>query len=99
MRPPLGSFLRLVRLSRFRNAYLFRGLAVWGGLRLGLAILGLPHPSPLERALIVGIAASAVLLDARRRDEDVFLGNLGIPGVAILPMAIPVPILLEWLVL
>jgi hypothetical protein len=72
---------------------------VWGGLRLVLAIFELPHPSLLERAVIVSIAAAAVFLDAKRRDEDVFLGNLGISGVAIVLMAIPVPVLLEWLVL
>jgi hypothetical protein len=95
----MSSFLRLIRLSRFRNAYLFRGFAVWGGLRLFLAFLELPHPGTLERIVTVSLAGIAVFLDARRRDEDVFLGNLGISGVAIAFMAIPVPVALEWFVL
>lgn len=95
----MGSFLRLIRLSRFRNAYLYRGFAVWAGLRVVLAFFGLPNPNVLERVLIVGIAAIAVLLDAKRRDEDVFLGNLGVSAVAIVLVALQVPVILEWIVL
>lgn len=61
----MGSFLRLMRLSRLRNAYLFRGFVVWAGLRVVLA----------------------------------FLGNLGVSAVAIVLVALQVPVILEWIVL
>jgi hypothetical protein len=87
--------LRILQLGTFRNAYLFRGLAVWVGLRLAAAFVGIPQPDLAQKFLILGVVGLAVWLDARRRDEDLFLANLGVPGFAIVATALIVPLLLE----
>jgi hypothetical protein len=91
----MRSVLILLRLSRLRTAYALRGLLIWGGFRLGGAFLGISNPGLGERAFIVAVAAVVVILDARRREEDVFLGNLGISTYAIVPFAVALPALLE----
>jgi hypothetical protein len=50
-----------------------------------------------EVALLAALAL-AVFLDARRRSEDLFLGNLGIPAWTVGALALPAALLLEWLV-
>jgi len=74
-------------------------LLIWGGFRLAGAFLGIPNPSLVERTFIMGVAATVVILDARRREEDVFLGNLGISTYAIAPFTLCLPALLEVLFL
>lgn len=95
----MTSVLRLAHLHRFRNAYLFRGFAVWAGFRLFAVFLGIPDPNVVEKALILGVAALAVYVDARRREEDLFLGNLGVSGGGIVAWALPIPLLAEAFVL
>jgi len=90
---------RLFRLASLRNAYLFRGVAVWVGFRLVAAFFGISHPNAIEKGLILGTVALAVVLDARRREEDVFLGNLGIRTRWIAAVALVIPVALELLVL
>ncbi len=91
--------LRLLRHPPFRNAYIVRGIAVWAGFRLVALFFQIPHPNPVEKALILAVTGAAVFLDARRRGEDLFLGNLGIPGRAIVACALAIPLVLELLVL
>ncbi|NIS36581.1 MAG: hypothetical protein GWN07_37415, partial [Actinobacteria bacterium] len=53
--------------------------------------------APTEIATL-GVVALAVQADARRRSEDLFLGNLGIPTWAIAACAVPMAALAELLV-
>jgi hypothetical protein len=53
---------------------------------------------PLAEAWLIGVVAVSVLLDARRRSEDVLLGNLGVPAWMIAVMGCPLAVLLEVLV-
>ena len=85
----------LFRIPAFRNAYLIRGLIVWIGLRLALAWGSITDPNVVEEMLVLGVVSVAVVLDARRRSEDLFLGNLGIPAVAIAVCALPLAALAE----
>lgn len=91
--------LRILRLRRFRNALVFRGFAVWVGLRLAAAFLGLPNPNGAQKFLILTAVAVAVFFDARRREEDILLGNLGVPAPAIGATALLLPLLFELFVL
>jgi len=91
--------VRLLRLGPFRNAFLIRGFVVWFGIRFLAAWVGMTTPNLFEQFWIIGLAAAAVYLDARRRDEDLFLGNLGVPRVAIALNALPFPVLMEMVVL
>jgi hypothetical protein len=88
----------LLRIPAFRNAYLIRGLIVWGGLRLALAWGNVRNPNAALEVLVLGVVGLAVLLDARRRSEDLFLGNLGIPAIAIAVCARPLAAVAELLV-
>jgi len=88
----------LLRLRRFRNAYGLRAAAVWAGLRVALAFGGVVNPALGVEVAMLPIVAVAVLLDARRRSEDLFLGNLGVPARSIVFVVIPVAALLEALV-
>jgi hypothetical protein len=87
--------LRLLRLRRFRSLFLLRGLTVWAAIRLAAAFLQITHPGLLGAAWILAMVGLAAYLDARRRGEDLFLANLGVPGWAPAAMALPLPILLE----
>ena len=89
----------LLRLAPFRNAFLVRGLFTWAGLRFAAAWVGLTDPNVVGQVWIIAVASLLVVMDARRRDEDLFLGNLGVPTMAIALMALPLPILVEALVL
>lgn len=101
---PRAGRMGLFHLAPFRNAYLIRGLFVWGLVRLGLAFVSAQDPSiPPDQALpaevgILAVVAVAVWLDARRRGEDLFLANLGIPGWAIAIAGLPAAFVLEVLV-
>jgi hypothetical protein len=91
----MGSMTRLFHLPRFRNAYVIRGVLVWMGVRLALAFMGVLSPNVLEESIVLAVVCLAVFLDARRRDEDVFLGNLGISAGVIPCYALPLALLLE----
>ena len=87
--------IRLFHLHRFRNAYVIRGALVWAGVRLAATVMGVLSPNVLEEAFILAVVSVAVLLDARRRDEDVFLGNLGISPGVIAFYSLPLALVLE----
>ena len=69
---------RLWRLGGFRTALLLRGAAAWTIVRMALAFGKVGDPSLLMEVGIVALAGWLVVLDARRRDEDLFLANLGV---------------------
>lgn len=73
----------LLRHAAFRNAYLFRGLGIWIGVRVVTAFAQVGDPNLVGEGLIVALVGALVGWDARRRNEDLFLANLGIPIHAI----------------
>lgn len=91
----MESHLRLLRVTEFRNAFVFRGLVVWTGLRLAFLVTPMGPPTPIVTVLLIGIVGLAVWLDARRRGESRFLANLGISSLAVPLLAAALPALLE----
>jgi hypothetical protein len=87
----------LLRLTAFRNAYLARGLLVWIAIRLALGYGGVGDPNVVQEVLLLAAVGAAVVLDARRRREDLFLGNLGVPAGVIALCALPLAIVAELL--
>jgi len=87
--------LRIFRLGRIRNVFMIRGLAVWIGLRAAAVVFGVIHLNLLGTLFLLAVIAAATYADARRREEDIFLGNLGIPGAGIALASVPIPLLLE----
>lgn len=92
--------MRIFLLAPFRNAYLLRGLVLWAGLRATLALIGLGvfggvETAPITRVGILAVVGAAVYLDARRRNEPLFLENLGVSRFWIALAGLPVPVLLE----
>lgn len=91
--------IELLRQAPFRNAYLGRGVAIWVGVRMLAAGFGIGDPNPAQELLILGLVGGLVAWDARRRNEDLFLANLGVPGwasavlgaLAALPLEVLVP--------
>jgi hypothetical protein len=82
-----------------RKVYLIRGVAVWIGIRLALASpgLGVSNPNVAQEILLLGVVALIVFLDARRRREDQFLGNLGLASSFIALHALPLALVAELL--
>jgi hypothetical protein len=80
----------LVPVQPFATAVLRRSVAAWLGVRIFVAVAiafagGLlmppPHPvllSPGAALVVVLVVAVLGLLDAHRRNEDLFLANLGV---------------------
>ena len=84
----MGGFV--VRIRPFATAVLYRSVLAWLGVRAFVAVVivfvgGLivppPHPvllTPGAALTVVLIVAALGLLDAHRRNEDLFLANLGV---------------------
>ncbi|UCC25803.1 MAG: ABC transporter ATP-binding protein [Gemmatimonadales bacterium] len=90
---------RLARLPRLRNAYLRRGIGVWLLCRFVLAAQpggGLALDLRTTVALLA-VVVVVVLMYARRRWENVLLGNLGIPMAQAAAWAAAVPAVAELL--
>ncbi len=79
-----------------------RSFVVWFGLRVMLLIIfRLTIPNVPAAMMIVVTVTAAVALDLRRRQEDLFLANLGVP-LSALALAAAVPAILveaaiQWL--
>lgn len=73
----------LLRLGSFRNAFLIRGAVIWLGVRILAAWGGVGDANVLQEGFVLLVVAGLVLVDARRRNEDLFLANLGVPAWAI----------------
>lgn len=96
--PVEPGFLTLLRLRPLRNIYALRSVVVWAGVRVALAFGGVANPALVTELALLPVVAMVVLLDARRRGEDVLLGNLGIPALSIALVAVPIAALVEALV-
>lgn len=74
----------LIRLpvQPFARALLLRAVVIWCGARVMLAIGGMPVGAPLlnlrTSVIAVAVVGALGLIDVRRRDEDVFLADLGV---------------------
>lgn len=90
-------FRILMRTPGFRRTYLLRGLIVWFAIRAGYTLLGPSSFSLLQVGFVVLAAVGAVLIDARRRNEDLFLANLGVARTTIGLAAATLPVLFEGL--
>ena len=88
----------LGRLLAFRNAFMLRGLGVWVFARMSLGAGQVGNPHIVQEFGIMCVISLAVVLDARRRDEDLVLGNLGIGRLAIAVWALPLAMVLEMIV-
>ncbi|MBT8337240.1 MAG: hypothetical protein KJO11_11600 [Gemmatimonadetes bacterium] len=75
----------LLGLGRLRNALLLRGAAIWVGLRVMAAWAGIGDPTVAQELFILALVGGLVVWDARRRNEHVWLANL---GVSVWPMAV-----------
>ena len=71
---------------------------MWAGVRVALAWNGVFNPGVSAELALLAVVGLAVWVDALRRSEDLFLGNLGIPSWAIAVLALPVALLAELLV-
>lgn len=87
-----------MELASYRNALALRGLFAWAGLRLAAAWVSITDPGLLLECFIVALVGGVVLMDAVRREEDLFLANLGVPRLAIALTAVPLAVALELLV-
>ncbi len=85
----------LVRTVGFRRAYLLRGFAVWVLMRMGYAFLGGGTLGLIQVAFVAAMTSGVVVIDARRRNEDLFLANLGVSRWAIALLATAIPLGLE----
>lgn len=91
--------MRLLVMGPFRNAYLFRGAAMWVGIRGAFLVFRIVTIGLLVKLGVLVVIGLVVYVDARRRDEDLFLGNLGVSRYWIAAAALPIPAVLEFLVL
>ncbi|HEX2188287.1 MAG TPA: hypothetical protein VHG51_05280 [Longimicrobiaceae bacterium] len=72
----------------FTRVLLLRALLLWVGVRLVVLAGGLPSaaglaPTPRAALLVVAVVGVLGLLEARRRNEVVFLANLGVGRASI----------------
>jgi hypothetical protein len=75
--------IRLLRTKPFARALLLRGAAAWWAVRALAAFGGIWELNLLQAAFVTACAGLLVLFDACRRGEDLFLGNVGVPLVAL----------------
>jgi hypothetical protein len=77
----------------FLGQILLRSAIVWAGLRVALFILfNLVLPSGVVSCAIVALTVFLIGLDGRRRNEHVFLANLGVSTFPITVAAAVVPL-------
>jgi hypothetical protein len=99
----LEPLLQRLPVQPFARALLLRSVVIWVGTRIMFAIGGIPAGAPLLnlRTSVMAVAVVAILglIDARRRNEDLFLANLGVGYPAILAVAAFPALCLEILLL
>jgi hypothetical protein len=88
----------LLGLGRLRNALLLRGVAAWFGLRMMAAWAQIGNPNLAQEAFILALVGWMVLWDARRRSEDLWLANLGVPAWPIALVGAFGALPMEWFV-
>ena len=80
----------------FLSSILLRSSIIWVGLRGMLFILfTLVVPSFAAAALIVGVTALLTTMEGRRRNEHVFLANLGVQVWSLALVAAVLPLVGE----
>lgn len=79
--------LHLLRLPSLPTGILLRGALSWLIVRIGTAIAQVGLGTPAVGLGVVGIAATIVLIDARRRREHLFLANLGVSQTPVWALA------------
>lgn len=75
--------IELWHQAAFRNAFLIRGAAAWVIVRIFMGATKTTDPNPVGELLVLLVIGALVVWDARRRNEDLFLANLGVPPWAI----------------
>lgn len=81
---------------RFISRMVVRACLVWLALRVAvLALEGGASVDLYTSVVIVTVTVALVLLDGRRRNEHMFLANLGVPLPALLIIATLPPVVLE----
>jgi hypothetical protein len=94
---------------RFTRAILLRSLVIWIGVRFAASFgsllvpeadpSALPPPTPYSISLLASTAvivltAALTRLDCARRNEILFLANLGVRGSTVMGIAAMIPLLL-----
>jgi len=94
---------------RFTRAILLRSLVIWIGVRFAASFgsllvpvsdrLEVPPPTPYSISLLASTAvilltAALTRLDCARRNEILFLANLGVRGGTVMGLAALIPLLL-----
>ena len=85
-------------LRGFSSALILRGVVVWVAVRIGGAFAGIANPDLIQEVFILGVVGVALVVDVRRRNENLFLGNLGVSLAAIVTVALSGAAILESLV-
>ena len=79
----------------FVRAFLWRTFVIWSVIKLVVTVgqQAIPEPGvPLSEALqlapvamfaVIGVVCALILIDARRRSELLFLGNMGVARLTI----------------
>ncbi len=83
----------------FARAILVRSFIIWAGIRAALLMLrsGV-HLSLQATLLLILVTTALATLEGRRRNEHIFLANLGVPLLVLVCLAAAVPTLLEVLI-
>ncbi|MEJ2239525.1 MAG: hypothetical protein P8X82_14605 [Gemmatimonadales bacterium] len=96
---------------RFARAILLRSVVIWIGVRFAASFGSMlvpdvsrsaPPPTPysislVSSAVVVLMTATLTRLDCTRRNETLFLSNLGVRSTAVTGIAAIIPLLLGFL--
>ncbi len=87
----------------FARAILLRSFIVWAGIRATLLLLvtalgGGVRLSVRAALLLIVVTTALTIFEGRRRNEHIFLANLGVPTLWLVLLAAAVPALLEILI-
>jgi len=93
---------------RFTRAILLRSVVIWIGVRFAASFGSMlvpdvsrsePPPAPYSISLVASTAvvlmtAALTRIDCARRNETLFLSNLGVRGISVMGIAAIIPLLL-----